>query len=127
MPIIKSAKKRVRVTARATERNRVTKDKLKSAVKAFAKALSGKSAGRELSTAQSALAQAGKKNIMHKNKVARKQRQLASAAKKAGVTTVGSGKAKVAKATPRKAVAKKAPAKKTAVKTAAKKPTVKKK
>lgn len=123
MPIIKSAKKRVRVTARATERNRITKEKLKSAVKSFTKALSGKSASKELAAAQSAVATAGKKHIMHKNKVARKQRQLAAAAKKAGVSVVGSGKVKAPKSAP----AKKAPAAKAAPKKATvAKPAVKK-
>ncbi len=126
MPIIKSAKKRVRVAARAEKRNRVTKDKLRTAVKAFTKALSGKSASKELSTAQSALAHAGKHKIMHKNKVARKQRQLAQAAKVAGATVTGGGKPKSAKPASKAAAPKKAAVKKVAPKAAVKKAPAKK-
>ncbi len=126
MPIIKSAKKRVRVTARATERNRVTKDKLRAAVKSLTKAFSGKDASKELAAAQSAVAMAGKKKILHKNKVARKQRQLAAAAKKAGVSVVGSGKPKAAKPATKPAVKKAAPKAKAATKPAAKKAPAKK-
>ena len=41
MPIIKSAKKRVKVAKKATIRNSKTKRSLKEAVKSFAKALTG--------------------------------------------------------------------------------------
>ena len=42
MPIIKSAKKRVRVSAKATDRNKETKNKLRSALKAFTAAVKSK-------------------------------------------------------------------------------------
>ena len=83
MPIIKSAKKRVRVTAKATVRNAKTKRSLKSALKAFHASLTGKKSASAHSKAQSALDTAAKKGVLHKNKVARKKRQLAAAAKKA--------------------------------------------
>src|SRR4051812_9294917 len=89
MPIIKSAKKRVRVARKATVRNAKTKRNLRVALKSFQASVSGKSHGK----AQSALDKAGKKGLLHKNKVARKKRQLAAAAKKAGVKTAGSKKA----------------------------------
>lgn len=117
MPIIKSAKKRVRVARKATVRNAKTKRTLRLALKSFQSSLSG----TRHSKAQSALDKAGKKGLLHKNKIARKKRQLAAAAKKAGVKTAGTAKAKktvakkpaVKKAAPKKAVAKKkAPAKK---------------
>ncbi len=114
MPIIKSAKKRVRVAKKATIRNVKTKRSLKAAVKAFL----GKTTSASHSKAQSALDKAGKKGVMHKNKVARKKSQLAAAAKKAGVKPTASAKKaapkKVAAKKPavKKAVAKKAPAKK---------------
>lgn len=119
MPIIKSAKKRVRVARKASARNYKTKRGLKSALKAFQSAVSGGGKVSEAqSKAQSALAKAGKKGVMHKNKLARKQRQLAAAAKAAG--------AKVQKKTV-KPVAKKVAAKKSSAKTAVKKATPKKK
>ena len=102
MPIIKSAKKRVKVAQKATVRNAKTKRSLKTAVKAFAAALTGgKKVSEAHSKAQSEVDKAVKKGVMHKNKVARKKRQLAKAAK-AAVSA--------------KPVAKKAPAKKAAAK-----------
>lgn len=112
MPIIKSAKKRVRVARKATIRNAKTKRSLKTAFKNFAAAVSGggKAAGQRSadahSKAQSALDKAAKKGIMHKNKVARKKRQLAAKAK---------ASASVAKPAV-KPIAKKAPFKKTSSK-----------
>ena len=85
MPIIKSAKKRVRITKKATARNVKTKRDLRTAIKAFTAALGTAKAGQEHQKAQSALDKAAKKNVMHRNKVARKQRQLATHAKAAGV------------------------------------------
>jgi small subunit ribosomal protein S20 len=118
MPIIKSAKKRVKTTRKATVRNARTKRTLRSALKAFTK----KPSSKGHNSAQSALDIAAKKGLVHKNKVARKKRQLAAAAKKAGV--------KVTKAEPKtkstsggKTPAKKAPAKKPVTK----KPATKKK
>ena len=126
MPIIKSAKKRVRIAEKAAIRNSKTKRSLKGAIKVFQKALgagSDKATAEAHSKAQSALDRAGKKNVMHKNKVARKKRQLARAAKQAaGVTkSVGtkSSKAPAKKAT-KPAATKAAPVKKTATKAAAK-------
>ncbi len=113
MPIIKSARKRVKQTAHAKVRNARTKRTLREALKAFTKALSsGKS--EEIATAEkaamSAIDTAAKKSVIHKNKAARQKAQLSAKAKAAG-----------AKKT-------KSPAKKTAAKAkpAAKKPTAKK-
>ena len=108
MPIIKSAKKRVKVARKATTRNVKTKRNLKAALKSFQASLtSGKKTSELHAKVQSALDKAGKKNVMHKNKVARKKKQLAAAAKKsAGVT----------KSYSPKTAAKKAPAKKTSKK-----------
>lgn len=121
MPIIKSAKKRVRVAQKATARNAKTRRSLRSAVKSFHKSLeSDKKKVVDLQRkAQSELDKAGKKNVMHKNKVARKQAQLARAAKAAGVKITASPK----KAAP---VAKKPATKAAPKKTVAKKPTTKK-
>jgi small subunit ribosomal protein S20 len=111
MPIIKSAKKRVRTASKAAVRNSKTKRSLKDALKAFHKAAGGgkKDSTVEHRKAQSALDTAGKKNVMHKNKVARKKRQLSKAAKTAGVNPHVAAKKTVTK----KPAAKKATAKKT--------------
>ena len=121
MPIIKSAKKRVRTATKATVRNRKTKRTLKSAIKAFQTSLAGdkKKASKLQSEAQSAIDIAVKKGVMHKNKAARKKAQLAKSAKATGAKVEKKAVKKVAA----KPVAKKAPAKKPA----AKKPVAKKK
>ena len=89
MPIIKSAKKRVKVASKAAARNSRTKRTLRGVIKTFNSSLKG-SDGKKLSSAhskaQSALDKAGKKHILHKNKVARKKRQLAKAAKAASLS-----------------------------------------
>ena len=102
MPIIKSAKKRVRTAEKAATRNSKTKRSLKGALKAFHKAITGgtKDAKKLQSKAQSAIDTAAKKGVMHKNKAARKQSQVAKAAK--GTTK----KAAVKKAAPKAAVKK---------------------
>lgn len=118
MPIIKSAKKRVRTANKAAIRNSKTKRSLRDALKAF----SGTPTAKSHSSAQSALDKAVKKGVIHKNKAARLKKQAAAKAKAAGV--------KPAKAAAKKAPAAKAPApaKKDAAqkKPAAKKPAPKK-
>jgi ribosomal protein S20 len=127
MPIIQSAKKRVRVARKATVRNVKTKRSLKTAIKAFHAAVTGgKKTDDAKKKAQSELDKAAKKNVMHKNKVARKQRQLAAKAKTAGVKPAAAKKA-TAKPAAKKAATKPAVAKKPAAKKApAKKPAAKK-
>lgn len=108
MPIIKSAKKRVRVANRAAIRNAKTKRNLKAALKLLRKSPNAKA----FQEAQSNLDKAVKKGVVHKNKAARLKKQASARAKAAGVK-------------PTKATAKKAatPAKKAA---SAKKPVAKK-
>lgn len=106
MPIIKSAKKRVRTARKAAVRNSKTKRSLRTALKGFGRSASVKSH----SEVQSNLDKAVKKGVIHKNKAARLKKQAARKAKAAGVK-------------PAKAAAKAAPAKKPA----AKKPAAKKK
>ncbi|GAC1390594.1 MAG: hypothetical protein NVSMB46_00650 [Candidatus Saccharimonadales bacterium] len=130
MPIIKSAKKRVRVSQKATTRNVKTKRSLKTALKSFHAAVTGggKKASDSHSKAQSALDKAGKKGVMHKNKVARKKKQLAAKAKASAVVKKTSAPKKVAAKKPvaKKTVAKKVPAKKTTTKKPVAKKTAKK-
>jgi small subunit ribosomal protein S20 len=123
MPIIKSAKKRVKLTAKASARNTRTKREMRDSLKAFAKAIEGGKAAeitKAHSSVMSAIDVAAKKSIIHKNKAARIKSRLSQEAKDKG--------AKPGKSTPKKAaVSKKSPAKKpasrnlTAKKSAAKK------
>ena len=77
MPIIKSAKKRVRTAEKATVRNVKTKRGLKHALKTFHAAVTGgKKTAASHSKAQSALDKAGKKGVMHKNAASRKVSRL---------------------------------------------------
>lgn len=117
MPIIKSAKKRVRLSAKAGARNYKTKRNMREAIKSYLRALeSGKPAevAKAEQTAISAIDKAAKKAVIHKNKAARKKAQLSAAAKASG--------AKKTKPAAKKAPAKTKPAaaKKTVKKTAAK-------
>jgi small subunit ribosomal protein S20 len=117
MPIIKSAKKRVKTAEKAAVRNSKTKRSLKGALKAFHKAVTGgsKETKKVQSKAQSAIDTATKKGVMHKNKAARKKSQVAKAAKAAA------GGVAPKKAAAKKPAAKKAPAKKPAAKKTTKK------
>jgi small subunit ribosomal protein S20 len=110
MPIIKSAKKRVRTAKKAAVRNSKTRRGLKSAIKSFTKSPSAKGH----SSAQSALDKAAKHGVIHKNKAARLKKRAAAKAKAAGVKPT---KAAAKKATPaKKTAAKKPAAKKTPAK-----------
>ncbi|MGH7195407.1 MAG: 30S ribosomal protein S20 [Candidatus Saccharimonadales bacterium] len=134
MPIIKSAGKRVRTAEKATVRNAKTRRAVKSATKAFNKSLDAgqKDASQLQQKAQSELGKAAKKHVMHKNKLARKQSQLAKAAgvkpppaKKS--SSAGKPKTTTAKSTStKKPAAKKTAAKKTPAKSSSKKPAAKK-
>lgn len=136
MPIIKSAKKRVRTAEKAAIRNSKTKRSLKGALKAFHKAVTGggKTAGLH-SKAQSTVDVAAKKGLIHKNKAARQKSQLARAAKAAATgpkpAAKPAAKKVAAKAPVKKTVAKKPVAAKATKpapvkKTVAKKPATKK-
>jgi small subunit ribosomal protein S20 len=114
MPLIKSAKKRVRVAHKATVRNSKTKRSLKSALKLFHKTvgIDKKKTAEAHSQAQSGLDKAVKKGVMHKNKAARTKRKLAATAKTASTakTTLTKKPAKISSKTASRKP--KAPAKK---------------
>lgn len=120
MPIIKSAIKRMRQTAKRRARNVTTKRNLKGAVKAFLASPDAKN----LSAAQSELDTMVKKNLLPKNAAARRKAQLSRVAKEAGVKTGAATKKATAKPAAKKPAAK--PAAKAAAKPAAKKAPVKK-
>jgi small subunit ribosomal protein S20 len=101
MPIIKSAKKRVRVAEKANAKNLRSKRLLRNSVKSLKTAITGGNAKLIVDKqrkVQSEIDKAVKKNLMHKNKAARKKAQLAKQVKTAS--------------TIKKPVAKKASAKK---------------
>lgn len=88
MPVIKSAKKRVRQSRKATLRNARTRRNMREALKSLQAALAGgdaKKLGSAQQAVQSAVDQAVKKGLMHKNKAARKKSQLAGQVKATGV------------------------------------------
>ena len=129
MPIIKSAIKRMKQTAKRRERNVGIKRDIKSAVKAFI----AKPTAAGLSAAQSELDTAVKKGLLKKATVSRRKAGLVKIAKEAGVKPAAAKKAPAAKpaakaapATAKKPAAKKPAAKATAAKPAAKKPAAKK-
>lgn len=127
MPIIKSAKKRVRVSQKATIRNAKTRRSIRETVKEFHKSLTaGKKTDAQAAhlKAVSAIDTAAKKNVIHKNKAARKKSQLSAAAKAAGIPHPVAAK----KTTTKKPVAKKPATKKVAApkKASAEKPATKK-
>ncbi len=126
MPIIKSAKKRVRTAEKAAIRNSKTKRSLKGALKAFHKAVTGGSkSADEQAKAQSSLDTAAKKGIIHKNKAARQKAQLARAAKAASSEAPAKKPAAKPATAKKPAAVKKAPVKATATKPVAKKPATK--
>lgn len=109
MPIIKSAKKRVRVANKAAARNSKTKRSLRAAIKNFKASITGANAN----AAQSAIDRAVKKGVISKNKAARKKKQLAAAAKAANVKPASKTTSAPKKSAAKKPVAKKTAAKKT--------------
>lgn len=128
MPIIKSAIKRMKQTAKRRERNVGIKKDIKGAVKAFM----AKPTAEGYSKAQSELDTAVKKKLMKKATASRRKAGLAKIAKEAGVKMPTATKKAPAKkpaakpATAKKPAAKKAAAKPVAKKPAAKKPAAKK-
>ena len=86
MPNIKSAKKRMRQSIKRTARNRVRKEKLKKAVKAYKTVLAAGAAGTEQNVGQElakvtrAIDKAKVKGILHKNTASRRKSRMARAA-----------------------------------------------
>lgn len=123
MPIIKSAKKRVKTAEKAAVRNARTKRNMKTAIKDLQAAIAKKDSKKvteSLKLAQSTIDTAYKKNVLHKNKAARKKSALAKMVKDSGVKLV------VSKPTAKKTPAKKPVATKSPTKKPAKKPASKK-
>ncbi len=117
MPIIKSAKKRVRVARKAAVRNSKTKRTLRSALKFFGR----KASAGSHSKAQSAVDTAVKKGVIHKNKAARMKKRMAVKAKASGVKPAAAKRVAVKPAVKKAAPVKKAATKKPAAKKSASK------
>src|SRR6478752_9081578 len=112
MPIIKSAIKRMKQTAKRRERNVGIKRDIKGAVKAFIAAPTSEG----LSKAHSEIDTAVKKKLLKKNTAARRKANLAKVAKDAGVKLAATKKAAPAAKPATKAAAKPAATKTTAAK-----------
>lgn len=85
MPNTRSAAKRMRVTAKRTERNRKVKSTVKTAIRRYEEALNtndAENAKTTLKRAQIAIDKAVTKGVWHKNKAARKKSRLAKRLKK---------------------------------------------
>ena len=77
MPIIKSARKRVKIAAKQSIQNAKTKRSMKESIKAFKAAVADKKDSTKLqSEAYSAVDTAVKKNVISKNRAARLKTQL---------------------------------------------------
>ena len=123
MPIIKSAKKRVKTAAKANIRNNRTRRSMREALKAFNKALESGKTGEIIKAqnqAASAIDRAAKKAVIHKNKASSQKTKLAKQAKAAGVKLTASQKSKV-NSPKSKTAAKKAPIRKSVAKKTTKK------
>lgn len=77
MPILKNAKKALRVSTRKTAVNKVTKSKMKSALDAARKGATADT----LKSAFSSVDRAVKNNLIHRNKAARLKSQLSKLVK----------------------------------------------
>ncbi len=83
MPNIKSAKKRMRQSVKRTARNRVRKEKLKKAVRAFRSTLAEGATEKftpALAAVSKAIDKAKVKGVLHKNTANRRKSRLAKAA-----------------------------------------------
>ncbi|KAB3539084.1 30S ribosomal protein S20 [Alkaliphilus pronyensis] len=86
MANIKSAKKRIKVIAKKTARNRMIKSQLKTAIKRFEEALKSQSfddAKAKLRFVDKKLKQAASKGVIHKSKASRSLSRLAKKFNKA--------------------------------------------
>lgn len=85
MPNIKSAKKRVKVTATKTERNKAMNSALKTEIKKANAAITSNADNKaeQVKIAITAIDKAASKGLLHKNNAARKKSALATKLNKA--------------------------------------------
>jgi small subunit ribosomal protein S20 len=84
VPRIKSAKKRMRQSAKANAHNRAQRSQLRTAVKKVRSAGTAEEATQAYQQAAKMLDRAGRKNLVHRNTAARQKSRLAKAAAKVG-------------------------------------------
>ncbi len=82
MPNTRSAKKRMRQTARGRQRNRPQRSALRSVVRKVRGAATAEEAAQALRAAEAALDRAARKGLIHRNTAARQKSRLAKAARK---------------------------------------------
>lgn len=99
MPILKNAKKALRVSKRKAERNVVVRSKMKTMLDKAKKALSPESLGE----AFSAVDRAARKHMIHPNKAARLKSQLSKKLASGETVVKAQPKAKAKKVTKTKA------------------------
>ncbi len=78
MPRIQSAKKALRKSKSAAERNRAQRSELRTALKKVRSATTKAEAEKALVTANSLLDRAGRKNLVHRRNAARMKSRLAA-------------------------------------------------
>jgi small subunit ribosomal protein S20 len=109
MPIIKSAKKRVKVAQKANAKNLRSKRSLRLSVRNLKVAIAGGSAktiSDKQRKVQSEIDKAVKKNLMHRHKAARRKAQLSKQIKSSVKKTAAKKKPTVKKPTTKKTVKK---------------------
>ncbi len=77
MPNIKSAKKRMELSRAANSRNRVTRSRIKTAIRRVTEAENAETAQLHMKEAVALLDRAATKNLIHANRVARLKSQIA--------------------------------------------------
>lgn len=77
MPNIKSAKRRMRTSQKAQERNRAAKSRLRTAMKRVLQATDSEQGGTRLREASALLDRAASRRLLHPNKVSRYKSRLA--------------------------------------------------
>jgi len=77
MPNLKSAKKRMELSRAANSRNRVSRSRIKTAMRRVAEAENAETAQLHMKEAVALLDRAATKNLLHANRVARMKSQLA--------------------------------------------------
>jgi small subunit ribosomal protein S20 len=82
VPRIQSAKKRLRQTIAATERNRAQRSQLRNALKKVRAATTEAEAKQAYARAAQLLDRAGRKNLIHRNTASRVKSRLAKAVAK---------------------------------------------
>ena len=79
MPNIKSAKKRMELSRAANDRNRISRSRIKTAIRRVGEAETAETAQAHMKEAVALLDRAANKRLIHPNRVARLKGQIARA------------------------------------------------